>query len=295
MTVLTITYRPGYIDTMTQCLVEQNLPRDRWEWVLVDDLHSVRHELVAAYVPKEINLRHMPPREIRMESATAIAVNTGLAVARGKLVYFMADYMYLHPTCLERHWDIYQKHGPDVFISGPIVDLITYFGASTAHGAPAMPRTIKVGDAFVTYEEHSPPLAWPLLKENWSQLIPENLISIWQYPMVLYWPRKPGKDWRISSLKNLVPIGRSVCQADSSDLTSHKHWWAGRNDSASLDLLRRAGGLDESQAGQHGGLENLLAQNMVDLGGRYLIDLQSPAMHLEHRSRKPEVVSWPTA
>ena len=42
VTVLTITYRTGYIDTMVQALRAQSLEPDRWEWVLVDDLWERR-------------------------------------------------------------------------------------------------------------------------------------------------------------------------------------------------------------------------------------------------------------
>ena len=37
VTVLTIAYRAGYIDTMVQALQAQTLDKSRWEWVLVDD------------------------------------------------------------------------------------------------------------------------------------------------------------------------------------------------------------------------------------------------------------------
>lgn len=287
VTVLTITYRPGYIDTMFEALLVQTLDKAKWEWVLVDDLYSLRHEAVARHINGRANLVHLPPREVKPYSATAIALNTGLAAAHGELVYFMADYMYPHMTCLERHWDIYQRHGPKVLISGPIIDLITFFGASIWEGAPPTPRTVQVGADFITYEEHCPPIAWPRLKNNWSEAVPDNLISIWVEPYFLPWPKSFGVDWRMGYIRKFS-WEPWLCAADLSSPEGRNWWWAGRNDSAPLQLLRDAGGLEEKKQSQHGGLEVELAQRMFTMGAVHLIDLQAPAMHLEHLSRKPE-------
>ena len=64
VTVLTIAYRAGYIDTMGQALKAQTLSKDLWEWLLVDDRWADRHEAVADYIGDAFDYRHIPPREI---------------------------------------------------------------------------------------------------------------------------------------------------------------------------------------------------------------------------------------
>ena len=130
VSVLTIGYRPGYVDTLVESLVNQTMPKDEWEWVLVDDIWELRKDAVRDHIQGRINYLHLPSKEIKEHAATATAINTGLAVAQGELVYFMADYCYPHHQCLERHWYIYQKYGPRTIISGPLVDGITMWGSS---------------------------------------------------------------------------------------------------------------------------------------------------------------------
>ena len=215
-------------------------------------------------------------------------MNTGLAAARGKLVYIMADYMYLHPRCLERHWAIYQEYGPKVFISGPLVDDFVYHGWSWWQHRAGRKTVVTVGDRQVTYEERLPPIHVPIRPRTDSP----NLLSIWRWPVQVEWPEPPGKrpiDWRMAVVGKHA-VGPDVYQADRSgnDPNFESYWWCGRNDSAPLELLLSAGGLDESQDGVHGGLEAQLAQRMLNQGARYLFDNLAPAAILPHPSRKAE-------
>ena len=291
VTVLTIAYKPGYIDTMAQALKDQTLDHDRWEWILVDDICDKRREAVRELVGSNMHFLHIPPREIKPYSATGIAVNTGLAQARGKLVYFMADYMYPHPSCLERHWQIYQEFGPKVFISGPIIDAITQAGRSLFAVDPAKAskqweQTILIGDELSIAMEGLPSLTVGL-KEGFNLLTEDNALSIWAQPFTAQWPAAPGVDWRMGYVsleaRGLAP-----------DLLKHygapTWWWAGRNDSADLKLLLESGGLDEGPPGKHGGLEVIWQQRMKDMGASYLIDQRAPAMLLPHPTRKREFV-----
>lgn len=290
ITVVTITYRPGYVDTLAQALREQTMDRSLWEWVLVDDLHAQRREAVAKEIGGAFSYKHLPSKEIKPYSATATAINTGLAVAEGELVYFMADYVYPHPTCLERHWEIYSRFGPNVFISGPLIDGITCLGKSVYGQTPetvatAQELTVKVGANSVTYNEHLPPI--PIgIKPGFEHPTTDNLISIWLEPFRPIWPEAPGMDWRMGFITPNV-VGP--------DLRLHtgeqQWWWGGRNDSAPLALLRRAGGLEETKESQHGNLDVELQQRMSDLGAFYLVDRRAPCFILPHPTRKKESVS----
>lgn len=294
VTVLTIAYRPGYIDTMVQALQAQSLDRERWEWVLVDDLWAQRKEAVARHINGAFNFQHMPPREIKPYSATGIAINTGLAAARGKLVYFMADYMYPHPECLWRHWYIYTFCGPPeykVLISGPIIDGITCQGLSVWGLTPetlskAWPVAVRVGDEVISYNEHMPALPVDI-KDRAEVYTEDKAISIWAKPFIPQWPATPGLDWRMGGFllesraraPDLFEFHGPACS-----------WFAGRNDSADLELLKASGGLEEEPPGKHGGLETNWEQRMRDMGACYLVDQQAPAMILPHPTRKREFV-----
>lgn len=283
VTVLTITWRPGYIDTMAQALFSQTMPKENWEWILVDDLSEIRHEAVANFVQDKIpNFLHLPPREIKPYSATATAVNTGLAQAQGELVYFMADYTYPHPRCLERHWEIFQRYGPKVLTIGPLVDGITLQGKSVFQGAPPVWLTVKVGDKLIQYWEHLPPVDWPL-KPDFEQVRPENYISIFKKPFRPVWPQNLPPDWRLGQVCQ-VSVAPNVYE------TFDFHWWwGGRNDSASLAMLREVGGLEEANQAQHGGLEVEMVQKMMARGCRLLVDRKVPCYILPHPIRKREV------
>lgn len=290
ISVVTITYKPGYIDTLVQALRDQTLDRSQWEWVLVDDICHLRREAVAEEINGAFSYKHLPSREIKPYSATATAVNTGLAVAEGELVYFMADYSYPHPTCLERHWEIYSRFGPKAFISGPIIDGITYSGRSLYGKTPQttagpVQLTVKVGVELITYNEHMPPI--PIgIKPGFEHPTMDNLISIWLEPFRPIWPETPGKDWRMGF------ITPNVIEEDLYLHTGEKKWWyAGRNDSAPLALLRQAGGLEETNQWQHGNLDIELQERMANLGGFYLVDRRAPCFILPHPTRKRESVS----
>ncbi|GAG63016.1 unnamed protein product, partial [marine sediment metagenome] len=62
ITVLTIIYRPGYIDSMVAALEAQTFRE--FEWVLVDDLYEQRKDLVKDYIGGAFPLTHIPPRKI---------------------------------------------------------------------------------------------------------------------------------------------------------------------------------------------------------------------------------------
>lgn len=291
VTVLTITYRPGYIDTLIQALRDQTLDRSRWEWVFVDDLYEQRREAVAEHIGGSFTYKHLPSREIRPYSATATAINTGLAVAEGELVYFMADYAYPHPTCLERHWDIYSRFGPNVLISGPLIDGITcsgksIYGMTPETEAKAQKLTVKVGDRTITYDEHLPPIPVPI-KPGFEHPTNDNLISIWAETFHPVWPEAPGLDWRMGFITP-NSIGTDVYFHTDKKLW---WWWGGRNDSAPLALLRQAGGFDETQEWKHGNLDIELQQRMMKLGAYYLVDRRAPCLILPHPTRKRETVN----
>jgi len=286
ISVLTIGYRPGYVDSCVAALKAQSL--QDFEWVFVDELVAQRRDLVKREVNDAFSLTHIPPREITDISATAMALNTGIVHCRGELVHFMADYMYLHPRTLERHWEIYQKYGPKVIITGPLLDRLTAEGKSISLGARPILWTIQVGSRPVQYHEHSPPIDWPL-KPNFTELTDENLLSIFARPFIPVWPDYVLPDWRSGVISNLS-LERGLYE--NAQPEPWKWWWAGRVDSAPLEALLEANGMDETSAGRRAGLETDMARRMVRAGCRHLHDRLYPSYMLPHPTRKREISDW---
>ena len=271
------THRPGYIDTLGQALKDQTLPKDEWELVLVDELYDMRKDLVPPLMP--FNLKHIRQEPSPRTQGTR-AQNLGLRHCEGELVYFMCDYNYPHPRCLERHWEIYQRYGPKVFISGPLVDGITFSGRSLAYGAEPVMLELKLvseGGVCVVYPEAVPPV--PLeLKAGYETPSPDNLLSIFKAPFVPVWKWFPP-DWRVAQICSVsVAKGLYECLAGP-------QWWWTRNDSApKADLGEGMPEAGRMIAGE--GTDTLMIKRLVEKGYRYLVDREAPSYILPHPWRK---------
>jgi len=282
ISVLTFIYRPGYIDSSLEALKAQTF-KD-FEWVIVDDLWHQRKDMVREYVGDSLLLKHVPPRIISPYFAGNVAVNTGLIHAEGELIYLMADYMYIHPRTLERHWEIYRQYGPKVIISGPLIDAIVDSGKSVLEGEP--PRLVKIRNdegELVDYYEPSPPISWPL-KDDYEEPTAENLISIFKVPFEPEWRetlacRVYPPDWRIGTISK-TKIAEGLYENDDNNW-----WWGGKNDSAPLEALLGVNGMDETWDGRRGGSDGDTARRLMEYGCRYLVDREVPGYMLPHPCR----------
>ncbi len=120
ITVLTTTYRPW--DRLIGQLYDLEMQSFRdIEWVVVDDLFCKRAiKLESDNFP----ITHVLPHGGVVDYfAPARADNSGLIYAQGELVFWMNDYVRLTPTVLERHWELYQKYGPQAMVMGPMVPM----------------------------------------------------------------------------------------------------------------------------------------------------------------------------
>jgi len=279
ITVLTVTCRPGYIDTMVESLKNQ-IFKD-FEWILVDELFEIRKKAVEEYVDGSLSLLHIPPKKISETSSVPSAINTGLEKAQGELVYFMNDYIYLHPNTLNAHWDIYKKYGPKIMISGPLIDKLVLSGTSIWYGAGVPTVEYSTNKGKISYSELMPPVEWPM-KKHFRKPNSYNLISIWEKPFKPNWPIfRCAPDWRIGYICNEVVDYKKRIYACSSS----KWWWAGRNDSADLSLLKSVGGMDEKLDGLQG-IDSDLASRMAKEKAHYLVDKTAPCFILPHPSSK---------
>jgi len=288
VSVVCSTFRPGYIDTLVTSLSQQTLNQDEWEFVLVDDLFNQRREAVKKYVLGKIkNFKHMPPRELKSFFALASAMNTGILHAEGELIYFMNDYIYASPRCLERHYEIYSKYNPKILISGPLIDALVASGQSVYLGVEPTPWPVKENGEVFHFVDPTPPIKVKL-KDNFDEVIGDNFISVFAEPFVP--PQLPVwlPDWRIGSTTN-VQLEEHLFE--NTTYRGASWWWAGRNDSASLEALFEINGFDENFDGRSGAIDGDTALRMVATGCRYLIDIKAPCFVLTHPLRKRSIIS----
>ena len=81
-------------------------------------------------------------------------------------------------------------------------------------------------------------------------------------------------------------IGDGVGEVSWAKLNSNSftEFWAGRNDSASLEALLAVNGFDECIDGGKGGIDLLIALRMANWGCRHLVDLKEPCLEFSHVS-----------
>ncbi len=118
ITVITVTGRDLYRKENADLLKAQTF-KD-FEWVLVDDLFPQTNREMAKYT--NFPFIHLPPKNIVSHFASGAATNDGLVKASGELIVFKADYMMMHPTCLQRLWETHLKH-PKAILSGRCVEV----------------------------------------------------------------------------------------------------------------------------------------------------------------------------
>ena len=121
VSVITCAYRDlGLFQEQMQGIADQAIKEV--EWIVVDDRLAPECPNQRGYVlqGKDFPVLHVPPRRYSPDFAAASAWNTGLLHARGKLAYFMNEYVTLGPDTLAKHWRAYEMFGPKVIISGPL-------------------------------------------------------------------------------------------------------------------------------------------------------------------------------
>ena len=81
-------------------------------------------------------------------------------------------------------------------------------------------------------------------------------------------------------------IGDGVGEVSWAKLNSNSftEFWAGRNDSASLEACFAVNGFDECIDGGKGGIDLLIALRMANWGCRHLVDLMEPCAEYSHVS-----------
>ena len=132
LSVVVPTYnQAGLLQENLHALVDQTLPKNTYEIVVVDD-GSTDH---TAAVLREFA---GPVRTVRLPAnrGRSAARNEGIRHANGRLVTFVDSDILVRPDFLAQHLDAYRSNGPGVLSRGPVV-LVP--DVQTARDSP-MPR-----------------------------------------------------------------------------------------------------------------------------------------------------------
>lgn len=119
VTVVSYTGRPGGVDIFLAGMRDQTFPRDQFEVVLVDRRYERRHQevmdLARAY---GVRLIHVPEhRRDGRWAVTSSAINTGFALARGRVILLLVDWTYAPPGWIEAHLELHD--GPPTYGVAP--------------------------------------------------------------------------------------------------------------------------------------------------------------------------------
>ncbi len=90
-----------------------------FEWIIVDDLFPTRAEAIGRMAKEHhLAIRYMPPYKLVPYFGYASAANTAIAMAAGRICYFMMDYSIPVSYALERHLSVHNGLGPRTLVSG---------------------------------------------------------------------------------------------------------------------------------------------------------------------------------
>ena len=115
VTIITPTRRYGGLNTLISSLEKQDMPRSRWEAIIVDDTPDPvwleRHALIEKH-RADMNMLHIRSDVgpyWRSNRLIAHARNAALVRARGELIIFVDDYSGFKEYFLEEHYDTYTE------------------------------------------------------------------------------------------------------------------------------------------------------------------------------------------
>ena len=117
ITVITPTIRWGGLDIWKTSLQRQTFKN--FEAFLLDEQFDARHADVSQYFAKDDRLHHVRPPQKDPDKFFNLSksLNVGLRLARGSLVVFFQDYIWLPEDALAKFWTRSQEVG-DALITG---------------------------------------------------------------------------------------------------------------------------------------------------------------------------------
>jgi GT2 family glycosyltransferase len=141
LTVVVPTYNQA--DLLRECLrslLDQTLPPDRYEVVVVDDGATDHTAAVLGEVTPPVRVVRFPSNRGR-----AAARNAGIREARAPLVVLVDSDIVVRADFLDQHLGAHRRHGPGVVSRGPVVDV-----PDAASARRARLRWVPPSPAFLT-------------------------------------------------------------------------------------------------------------------------------------------------
>ena len=106
ISVIVVTARMGCLDVLVHGMMNQTMPRDDHEVIIVDSCYTKRSEYVySGALPNNFRYERLP--DVAVSYDACFANNFGLRLANGELIIFFSDLNWPEPRFLERHWQIY--------------------------------------------------------------------------------------------------------------------------------------------------------------------------------------------
>lgn len=301
--------RPGGLDVLFAGLANQTLPRDQFELLLIDDLHTFRADQVREYAARyDLQVRHLPPHDVPKlpcglyeQGHYQRALNTGLMHARGTHCLVLCDYTYLSHEALAQHalYHSAERDGLKICVMGLVdnVDIRPQMHPAFPgrYGWSAMghhPADNHDGVIATSYEPWLQVSARMGLCREWFANYCEDLTAGKLEPFmwsVLAEPVTPETDIRKFEV---YEVGR----AQLNEGQCHHQICYLKNDSFSIDDLLAVGGWDEAFDGCHGHQDSELAGRLEkQLGMQFWLFKDVKATLFEPHSvaiirqyRKPE-------
>lgn len=244
VSVLSTAFRPGGIDVLLAGMRDQT-HRD-FEVILVDRRYERRHEEVMALAAEYgVSLLHVPEHRRNGKWVSfASAWNTAIALSRGRVVIFLADWMYTPPGWIEGH--LAALGGQRRYVSGsyrfvPLPELVL----KRPYDFEAAVRAWEAG--FECTEE-SPVARGEILDEMYP-LKAGRFQTVW-LPHLMSLPVR-HQDLRMTDLRRTGGSGLG------------NGWLHIKNDSVSRDVLLELNGLDERLERGRGPLDIDLQNRLV--------------------------------
>jgi len=274
ISVIVPSNRVGGCDVLFAGLANQTLPRDQFELVFVDNLHTKRESLVKDYAREYgLQVTHVKPFDIGTyenhggsvaNGCYQRALNTGIVHSRGRVVVICCDFTYFASDFLKLHLSFHDGDhgGGSVCMFGQIwsVDLVPLihpnwpncYGWGAIGHNPALYRDATHVPSYAPWLDDGRRLA---LIEKWSAQYMKDLrvgtLDPWMWS-VFGKPITPSTD--ISEFR--------VWQKDKTQYSPglQHHQLANLKDCsfATEDLLA-IGGLNEAMDGCHGHQDSELA------------------------------------
>lgn len=104
ISVVMTTARQGGFDVLYHSLKQQTMALEDFELIIVDELYDKRR----FYTKEFESTQHRALPAIHYNNGAAF--NQALRAARGELICFTIDFLWMPPTYLQDHWDFYQNN-----------------------------------------------------------------------------------------------------------------------------------------------------------------------------------------